>query len=77
MIKFTYAAGEQKSSKIKLFNKINTVSENSGHDCTSAVSSNIGGCQFFNKRSKQKNCCAAGVSEGGGSCKPFPVGKAS
>ena len=30
-IKFTHVAEKQRSSKIKFFNKINTVSENSGH----------------------------------------------
>ena len=31
-IKFTHVAEKQRSSKIKFFNKINTVSENSEHD---------------------------------------------
>ena len=33
-IKFTHVAEKQKSSKIKLFNKINTISVKSGHDRT-------------------------------------------
>ena len=33
-IKFTHVAEKRKSSKIKLFNKINTISVKSGHDRT-------------------------------------------